>query len=104
MSINFSIKVDTSKIQKNINNIQKQLTALPQEAYNYFVNITPKDTGAARRNTKLVNNSVIEANYPYAQRLDQGWSRQYGGMGMTKPTQKFIERRLRKIIGRSNGQ
>jgi hypothetical protein len=61
-----------------------------------FVSVTPKDTGNARRQTRLSGNT-IEANYSYAGALDKGWSKQ-APQGMTKPTERFIKNRLDKIM------
>jgi hypothetical protein len=77
--------------------IQSQLGKLPAETFNFFVKATPKDTGNARRKTKLVSNKTIEANYPYAKRLDEGWSKQ-APIGMSKPTERYIKRRLQQIM------
>jgi hypothetical protein len=71
---------------------------LAKEAYNYFVAITPIDSGNARRNTSLKGDE-IHASYPYAKRLDQGWSKQAPG-GMTKPTEKFVGEYIRKELGK----
>lgn len=53
-------------------------------AYKAFVRNTPVRSGNARRNTRKSSNS-IDANYAYAQRLEQGYSRQ-APKGMTEPT------------------
>jgi hypothetical protein len=66
---------------------------------NFFRDITPKDTGNARNKTTL-RNDTIQARYPYAGRLDRGWSRQFGGQGMSRPTIKFLRRLVRSILGR----
>ena len=68
---------------------------LAQEAYKYFRSITPIRSGNARRSTNLYQNS-IEANYPYAQRLDQGYSKQAPN-GMVKPTEEFVRQYLQKV-------
>jgi hypothetical protein len=44
-----------------------------------------------------LNNKTIYASYPYAQRLDEGWSRQSPD-GMTKPTEDFIQKRYAQIL------
>lgn len=72
---------------------------VPDRAYRFFVEATPIRTGNARRRTKLVNGDTIAANYPYAQRLDQGWSRQ-APRGMVQPTIDFVRRLVRGIFGR----
>jgi hypothetical protein len=84
-------------IVRRISQLEKALDPnnLAREAYDYFKDITPIDSGNARRNTKLKGNE-IQADYPYAQRLDAGWSKQNGGVGMTKPTEKFIQEYINK--------
>jgi hypothetical protein len=77
-----------------------QLTAnltdekLAQEAYDYFRDITPRRTGNARSKTRRVNNE-IRADYPYAQRLDNGYSPQ-APSGMTEPTIKYIQEYIKQ--------
>lgn len=93
MALKRTKDVVTSSLRK----LQSELDKLPALAYDVFVKATPKDTGNARRKTRLRRNSVIEANYPYAQPLDKGWSRQ-APEGMTKPTERFVTQQLRRII------
>lgn len=78
--------------------IQRALTKLPSEAYDVFYDETPVRTGNARSKTRL-RGDTIDANYPYAQRLDDGYSRQ-SPRGMVKPTLAYLRRRFRQIIGR----
>lgn len=85
-----------NNITSSINKIQEKLNNLPQEAYKEFVKTTPIRTGNARRKTKL-NKDTIEANYPYAKRLDEGYSSQ-APKGMTKPTEDFINKRMKQIL------
>jgi hypothetical protein len=77
---------------------QRALERLPREAYNEFVRQTPIDTGNARKNTRL-RGDTIDARYDYAQRLDEGWSRQAPD-GMVEPTVEFVEKRFEQIIKR----
>jgi len=55
--------------------------------------------GNAKRSTTLTNDSV-NANYAYATRLDNGWSRQFGGQGMSKPAidavSAYVKNKLNK--------
>lgn len=74
-----------------------QLKALPADAHKVWVKNTPIDTGNARRKTTL-KNRTIDANYPYAVPLDNGHSRQ-SPQGMLKPTEAYIRRRLKTILG-----
>lgn len=68
-----------------------------KEAHKLFVSKTPIDTGNARNSTKL-DGTVIKANYPYAERLDNGWSKQ--SSGMTKPTEEFIKKEVKRRAGK----
>lgn len=83
--------------QNDSQEIKKELKKLPQDSLQKFVSLTPIDTGNARNNTKLSGNT-IEAKYAYAQRLDQGYSKQ-APQGMTKPFDKWLENRFRRIFG-----
>lgn len=76
----------TRSLQRQID----ELNQLPEKAYEYWRRITPVASGNARRRTSLRGNT-IHAAYPYAERLDQGYSRQAPD-GMTKPTEKEIQR------------
>ena len=85
------------EIVKRINELERALdpNKLAKEAYDYFKDITPRRSGNAQNNTRL-RGDEIWADYPYAQRLDAGWSKQHGGIGMTKPTEKFIQEYINK--------
>ena len=77
---------------------QQAINKIPDEAYKVFVKETPVRTGNARRKTKLKNNKKnIVADYAYAERLDNGWSKQ-SPEGMIKPTEEYIIDRFNKII------
>jgi len=84
------------EIVKQLNHLDKALDPrkLANEAYDFFRQTTPIDTGRARRSTKLSGDSIL-AQYPYAVRLDNGYSKQAPD-GMSKPTEKFIERYIKK--------
>lgn len=77
--------------------MEQQLKKLPRQAYDFWVDETPKKTGNAKRSTGFVNNKTIWANYPYAKRLNEGWSKQAPN-GMVEPTTNFITRKLRQIL------
>lgn len=101
MSVTFTVDTLTSKLKK----VQEKLKKLPQEAYKEFKGITPIKTGNAKRRTKLVKGE-IQANYAYAEVLDKGRRMTPKGMrgseqapeGMSKPTQKFIDKRVKQIL------
>jgi len=73
-----------------IQGLEDIIDDIPEKAYEYFVAETPVRSGNARRNTRI-RNTTIDANYAYAGRLDEGWSKQSPD-GMTEPTIKYIER------------
>jgi CRISPR/Cas system-associated protein Csx1 len=91
-----SIKCDISESLAQF----KQLAEVPdrviKQAYKFFVNHTPVRTGNARRRTSL-ESTTIYADYPYAGRLDDGYSKQSPD-GMIKPTQAEIERLLEREV------
>lgn len=84
------------RITPSLKKISKSLDKLAAEAYDHWVSITPKKSGNARRNTRL-RGDTISAEYPYAQPLDSGRSDQAPD-GMSKPTERFVERRTKQII------
>ncbi len=96
MSVKFTVTQNTLPAASR--RIRRALNKLPDEAYDVFRKETPIRTGNARSKTRLRGN-VIDANYPYAGRLDDGYSRQ-SPTGMTKPTLQFLRSRVRQIIGR----
>lgn len=93
------IKVDVkSNIRAETERRKKELEQLRKDSLKEFVNLTPIDQGNARRKTALQGNTII-ANYPYAQRLDEGHSKQ-APKGMTEPFQKWYDREIRRIFGK----
>lgn len=96
--INININID-DKITPVLKGMMKELKRYPQDAEDKFVSLTPIRSGNARRNTYLRNNDTISANYAYAQRLDEGWSRQAPD-GMTKPFEKWVEQKTKQIFGK----
>jgi hypothetical protein len=87
--INFQLE----KIKKGLDPAQ-----MAKLAYPVFIDNTPIKTGNARSRTSLRSNN-INANYPYAQRLDDGWSKQRPN-GMTKPTTKWFENYIKSLGGK----
>lgn len=77
----------------NLSKIPKQLIT---EAGTYFKDITPFRTGNARANTYL-GGDQIRADYPYAGRLDDGYSKK-APKGMVEPTIEFIDKRLAQLV------
>lgn len=92
-----SVTLIKNNIPTAIKKRQQALHALPQQTLQEFVQNTPKKTGNARSKTKLVGNSTINAGYPYARRLDNGYSKQ-SPRGMIKPTKEWLIRKLKQIM------
>jgi len=90
-------RIGRSNINRDIDRKFKKLANLPKEAHPVFVKTTPIDTGNARNKTTLKQNT-IDARYNYANRLNEGYSRQAKN-GMTDPTIDFLRKRVRQILG-----
>lgn len=90
------MKLTKNTISKDLNKKIDDLEDLPEDAYQYWRKITPKRTGNARRRTSRKKNT-IRAKYDYATYLDQGSSKK-APQGMSKPTEKFLNKMLRKIM------
>ncbi len=94
MGIKFSI--DNKGTLSHFDDLNRIPDKLIKEAGDYFIDITPFKTGNAKNNTYLGGN-VIRAAYPYAGKLDEGYSRQ-APKGMTEPTVQFIDERLKTLV------
>jgi len=90
------VTVVKNSMTPSLNKIQSKLEGLAKQAYTEFVKQTPVRSGNARRRTKLQNNTIV-ADYPYARRLDEGYSQQ-SPQGMSKPTEEFVKVQLDKIM------
>ncbi|CAB4153746.1 hypothetical protein UFOVP635_24 [uncultured Caudovirales phage] len=95
--INVEVKIQDN-ITKDLKNIRKQLDAIPKKAAIKYRELTPINSGNARRNTFLFGKDVIRANYPYAERLDKGWSSQ-APKGMTSEITKWLDSEVKSILG-----
>jgi hypothetical protein len=92
------LTLDLKDFEDLINDLEKVSDKVMEEAYPYFKSVTPISSGTARSNTST-RKLKIKADYAYADRLDNGWSRQAPN-GMVDPTISFIEDEVRKQIGR----
>jgi hypothetical protein len=82
-------------LRRHIQKVEQFVKEIPSQAHTKFVSETPIDTGNARRSTDLRGNE-IQGNYPYATRLNEGYSTQARD-GMTEPTVEFIREQLRGL-------
>lgn len=87
--------MSSGAIARRLREIEKntQPEVLARVAIETFIEFTPKRSGNARDKTRL-KGDTIHANYAYAARLDQGYSKHKGGVGMTEPTVKAIQNYL----------
>ena len=93
------VKVEIKdNITGDLKNKMKSMKTLYKESLQEFVSLTPIDKGNARRNTKLSNNAIV-ANYPYAQRLDEGYSKQ-APKGMVEPFEKWLDKKIKTTFGK----
>jgi len=91
------------KAVSKLEDISRNLTAenLTDIGYKTFYDETPVRSGNARRNTKKQARE-IQANYPYAKRLDEGYSKQSPD-GMVQPTLAAIRRYVAGQLGKIYG-
>ena len=89
------IKVSKRDIRKLDKDIKKAIDNSMLKTYIFFKKVTPIDSGNARRKTTYTARRLtITGNYPYAERLDTGYSKQ-APKGMTDPSLVFLERELK---------
>lgn len=93
------VKVDVKDLMTGeIKKIKQELAKVPRQGLAEFRSLTPIRSGNARRRTTL-QGDTISADYPYAQRLDEGWSKQ-APKGMTLPWEQWLRKRIKQIMGR----
>lgn len=91
-----TVKVTKNTMSRSLQKITDSLDNVPEQAYKFWVDITPKRSGNARKKTRL-KGSKIQANYPYAKRLNEGWSDQ-APQGLAKPTEGFLKQLVKKLM------
>lgn len=92
------LEVNTREFDRLMNKLESSVTDAFDNTGTNFKNITPVRTGNARNRTKH-SKDKIEANYPYAARLDEGYSRQ-APQGMTEPSINYFVKTLQRLLGR----
>lgn len=84
------------KMKARLEQVNQFTSELPRRAHDEFKQETPIRTGNARSKTEL-RGKEIQANYPYAVRLEkEGWSKQ-APQGMSEPTIDWIREQLRRL-------
>jgi hypothetical protein len=92
--------VNDSEVRAMFKQLEEMQFEVMTDAGRYFKKITPVDKGYARSRTDT-KHLKISAKYPYAGRLDDGWSRQ-APQGMSAPTEKYIDKAITEEIRRIN--
>ena len=90
------MKIDARIFNKRMKKLSELPNHLLDEALDLVKENTPVQSGYARRNTKKKGNSIV-ADYPYADRLDQGYSRQAPD-GFTQPTIQQLQNEASKFV------
>lgn len=92
----FRIKVNSREVKDMLHDLNDMPDDVMAQAFKFYKKETPKKSGNARNKTKL-SGTKIRSGYPYAGRLDEGWSKQ-SPEGMTEPTIEFIEKEVDKQV------
>ena len=92
---------DGSKFTSDMKVLATAKAAIMPKVFRTFHDFTPVRSGNAKSHTFLDNNNDIQANYAYAKRLDNGWSKQHGGVGMTNPATKTMNTEISKFISKN---
>ena len=101
----FRMDLKTTAMEVKLDKLMRMPKDIIPPTYQYFRDITPVDTGNAKRNTVLRGNTIV-ANYPYAQVLDNGRVFSNGKMqgskqapnGMSQPTKQYFMKQLAKNL------
>ncbi len=93
-----NIKINDKEFRGLLKDIMKVAGKDWIQAGDHFRKITPIDTGNARRST-TTRGRTINANYGYASKLDEGFSRQAPN-GMSDPTITYYENILERDLGK----
>lgn len=93
------IKIDDMRTRKLLNDLDDIIEDSWKSAGRKFKDVTPIRSGNARNNT-YQRGDVIAGDYAYAARLDEGWSKQFDGKGMSEPTVEHFVDELNAKVGR----
>ena len=94
------IKVDKADLRRLERSIDSAINTSMDSTYLKYRSLTPIRGGNARNNTKYSKSKLsINSNYPYAGRLDNGWSKQ-SPKGFTEPSLKYLEQQITKQFKR----
>jgi hypothetical protein len=101
------VAINKSGFDKKMKQVLMTPEKVIKDAYKFFVDTTPIDTGYAKQHTKLkLKEKTIVAMYKYASILDKGRHRTSKGMrgsnqapnGMTEPTIKKFNQWIKAYV------
>ena len=92
------MKVNDDIFERRMRKLDKLPKDVLREALPKMRSNTPKDKGYARSQTKLVGNK-LKADYPYADRLNKGHSKQ-APKGFTDPTIQDMDKIADRLVKR----
>lgn len=96
------IRINDREFKSLLKDLSKMPKGVVKEALPKAKRHTPIDKGNARSKTRVEQGTTIASRYPYAERLDTGWSKQAPN-GFTDPTiddmDKIVEQKVRKLNG-----
>lgn len=87
--------VGQGRISARLQDLQRKVSEIKDFAADEFRKVTPIRTGNARSNTRRIAQGV-EGAYPYANRLNEGYSSQ-APAGMTDPTVEKLNDYVRRM-------
>ena len=88
--------VNTKQFDNMMSKLADGVDRAWRDTGDHFKKITPVDGGNARRKTRQTR-ETITADYPYAGRLDEGWSSQAPD-GMSGPSKEFFDRAVDELV------
>ena len=95
-----AVRIKTADVNLLFKQLGKVPTNVHNKAYDFLKRKTPIRSGNARSKTRKESGLRIGSRYPYAERLDEGWSKQ-APRGFTDPTitemGNLVEKEIRKI-------
>lgn len=94
----FSITSNTKQVENMLDDLEDLSRDVMKPAFKFYRNETPVRSGNARNKTKLRRNT-IKSDYPYAGRLDEGWSKQ-APKGFTEPSIDQLDKLISNYIKR----
>ena len=94
--ITIKVSVSDREVQRMFDELEDMPKDVMKASYKFYKNETPVRSGNARNKTKL-RNKQIKSGYPYAGKLDEGWSKQ-APKGMTEPTIDYIDDQIEKEV------